>query len=74
MTTTRRYEFSFFPFNIFYLENAKVVSSTFQIHSLNELVVSLILALEATELVSQPVAETAVKMININLVSVQLKR
>jgi hypothetical protein len=40
MTTTRRYEFSFFPFDIFYLENAKVVSSTFQIHSLNELVAS----------------------------------
>ena len=37
MTTTRRYEFSYFTFNIFYLENAKVVSSTFQIHSLNEL-------------------------------------
>ena len=53
---------------LFHLHSRYIV----QIHF--KLVVSLILALEATELVSQPVAQMAVQMININLISVQQKR
>ena len=43
----------------------------FQLH--RELVSSL-LALDATELVSQPLTQTVVEMINIHVISVQQKR
>ena len=43
----------------------------FQLHC--ELVSSL-LALDATELVSQPITQTVVEMINIRVISVQQKR
>ena len=50
-----------------------VVSSIFRVQSHFELV-SLVLALEATEPVSEPVTQMAVELINNHLISVQQKR
>ena len=52
---------------IYILDSSNSNSSHFEL-------VSSLLVLDATELVSQPVTQMAVEMINIHLISVQQKR
>ena len=63
--------------NLFYVIWQRLISSTFYIVQLlvqsHFELVSSILALDATETVSQPVTQMAVEMINIHLISVQPK-
>ena len=64
--------------NNFYWAGYWVVSSTFQIAQIlvqsHFELVSLVLALEATEPVSEPVTQMAVELINNYLISVEQKR
>ena len=55
---------SWLVFSTFYVDSSNSSSFTF----------SSLLALDTTELVSQPVTQMAAEMININLISVQQKR